>query len=136
MITGFLLIVGIYGICAALIHMFYARQRKAGKVRRYHLVLVTRNNQAEIEWYLYAYLFVSWLRGRETTVTVFDDGSTDDTWTILRRIAERNPQVKLHSSTAGMETFLRDHSDEALLVLHLERRELNPKMPLPRWETA
>jgi hypothetical protein len=133
MVAGFLLIVGVYGICAALIHLLYARQDKGGENRTYHLVLVTRDNQTHIEWYVYAYLFVSWLQGRQTVITVFDDGSTDETWKILQRIAETKPNVHLHSSTVELEAFLQEHENDPLLVLRLGQMEYNPKMPLPQW---
>ncbi|WP_052339845.1 hypothetical protein [Gorillibacterium massiliense] len=133
MVVGFLIIVGIYGACAALIHLFHARQAGKENAPQYRLVLITHNNQAQIEWYVYAYLFVSWLRGRQTVIDIFDDGSDDETWTILERIAERNSDVRLHMGTLELNDFLEKHQEDHLLVLHLEKLDISPKMPLYQW---
>lgn len=133
MIAGLLMILGIYGLCAILIHAFYAYSRRAGEPETYHLVVVTRNSATKIEWYLYAYLFVSWLRGRQTVITVFDDSSEDETVLIVRKVAEERPNVRLYESTEELETFLEDHESQPLLLLHLYRMDLNPKLPLHQW---
>ncbi|MCL6458713.1 MAG: hypothetical protein K6T85_11965 [Gorillibacterium sp.] len=135
MVAGLLLIVGVYGLSAALIHAFYAYSStaRARKVPIFHLVVVTKESQTRIEWYLYAYLFVSWLRGRQTVITVFDEGSTDDTCTIVNRVAREWPNVRLHSSTDGMTRFLEEHESQPLLILHLYQMDQSPKRPLHEW---
>ena len=135
MVAGLLLIVGVYGLCAALIHAFYAYSGKARarNVPIFHLVVVTRDSQTRIEWYLYAYLFVSWLRGRQTVITVFDEGSTDDTCMIVSRVAREWPNVQLYPSSEGMNRFLEEHESQPLLILHLYQMDLSPKRPLHEW---
>ncbi|WP_058300355.1 hypothetical protein [Gorillibacterium timonense] len=134
MIAGLLMILGVYGLCAVIIHAFYAYSRRTGESEEvYQLVVVTRNSAAKIEWYLYAYLFVSWLRGRQTVITVFDDSSEDETVSIVRKVAEEWPNVRLYESIEGLDLFLEEHESQPLLLLHLFRMDLSPKRPLHQW---
>src|SRR5260370_785384 len=93
MVIGLLWIFGIYGFCTACIHVlhWYGRVVNTGRDVEYskrktiYVVLVTLNNQLQIEWYVRSYLMVSLLRGRLIDLTVFDAGSTDDTLPIVER---------------------------------------------------
>ncbi|WP_438435065.1 hypothetical protein [Gorillibacterium sp. sgz500922] len=133
MIPGLLMIVGAYAICAAVIHVLHACSRRRKERETYQLVVITRDSAAKIEWYLYSYLFVSWLRGRQTAIAVFDDGSKDDTAAIVRKVELERPNVKLYESTEGLDRFLEEHESQPLLVLHLYRMDLSPKRPLHQW---
>lgn len=133
MVAGILIIIGIYGIGAALIHLFHARQTGKREAPPYRLVLITCNNQTQIEWYVHAYLFVSWLRGRQTVIEIFDEDSSDDTWMILIRLADRISDVRLHAGTAELQAYLERHREDPLLVLDLKKLDISPKMPLVQW---
>ncbi|MEO3947263.1 hypothetical protein [Gorillibacterium sp. CAU 1737] len=133
MIPGFLMILGAYGLCAVVVHALYAYSKKGGESPTYGLVVITRNSESEIEWYLYAYLFVSRLRGRQTAITVFDDQSEDETVSIIRRVQLKAPNVRLEESLDGLDRFLEEHESQPLLVLHLSRMDLSPKRPLHEW---
>jgi len=132
-IAGLLMILGAYGISAAIIHVLHACSRRMNEQETYQLVVVTRDSAAKIEWYLYSYLFVSWLRGRQTAITVFDDCSMDDTVPIVRKVAEPRPNVKLYETTEELDRFLEEHESQPLLLLHLYRMDLSPKRPLHQW---
>jgi hypothetical protein len=135
MVFGLLVIVGVYALCAVVIHMAhaYSDSAKARKVPVYYLAVVTRNNQTRIEWYLGAYLFISWLRGRQTVITVFDEGSTDETCTIVNRIGRERPNVRLVKGTEELVHYVETYETERLLVLYLYRMDASPKRPLQEW---
>ncbi len=99
MIEGFLLIVGCYGICVALVHLFHQRyQQNHSPSQRYprpsepkpdvpHYVLITHNNQMQVEWYLRSLLIYSKMRGQSLKITIIDEGSQDDTLAIVWRMS-------------------------------------------------
>ncbi|WNQ11593.1 hypothetical protein MJA45_00495 [Paenibacillus aurantius] len=133
MMMGILLIVGIYGLCAAIIHTVHYIRHKAGRPRAIHLVLIAKNNASHMEWYLYSFLFFSWLRGRLADVTVFDNGSTDDTCAIVRKVARGRPYIRLYESTRELDRFLEEHDQQPMLLLHLDQVNLNPEQALHLW---
>lgn len=126
MMTGFLLIVGVYGFCAACIHLLHAVQKRTERNRTVHLAVVTRNQEPTIEWYLRSYLFVSWLKGRQTTITVFDDGSDDATVEIVRRLAKERPQISLELTADGLDRFLDERRDQRVLLARLDKPDSAP----------
>ena len=135
MVVGLLVIGGVYALCAVVIHMAhgYSDTANVRKSPVYHLAVVTRNSQTRIEWYLYAYLFISWLRGRQTVITVFDEGSTDETCTIVRRIGRERPNVRLVLEAEELARFMEEHEAQPLLVLYLYRTDASPKRSLQEW---
>ncbi|RUT33282.1 hypothetical protein EJP77_06415 [Paenibacillus zeisoli] len=77
-----------YGLAAVLVHLMhrmYVRGR-AGAPNREHYILVTRNHEQQMEWYLRAISWYAHLRGRDCRITVFDEGSEDDTLAITQLI--------------------------------------------------
>ncbi|MFD1179575.1 hypothetical protein ACFQ3W_25205 [Paenibacillus puldeungensis] len=76
-----------YGLAAVLVHMlhrFYSRRKPNSHM--IHYVLVTRNHEGQMEWYLRALSWYARLRGLSLQVTVLDEGSKDDTLAIARRL--------------------------------------------------
>lgn len=109
MIEGFLLIVGSYGICVAIVHYFHQRFEQQhnrsqsqlqndnqshkrprpsnSKPHVPHYVLITLNNQMQVEWYLRSLLIYSKMRGQSLKITIIDEGSQDDTLAIVWRMS-------------------------------------------------
>lgn len=85
MIEALLWIIGSYGTCIALVHIAHAwGQRKIKPIR--HFVLVSHNHQLQMEWYIRLLLLFGWVKGHHMKITVVDEGSTDDTISIVHKI--------------------------------------------------
>jgi hypothetical protein len=134
MVTGFLLIVGIYGFCIAAVHAVYRYSRsKRENTPPIHLVLVTSNNQSQIEWYLGSFIFFSWLRGRTSQITVFDDSSTDDTRIILHTVALGRGEITIYDTVDGLDAFLLEHEEDSILLLRLDRMDFHKPDSALQW---
>jgi hypothetical protein len=119
MIIGLLWIVGSYAVGIALVHWMHRKSQKR-RVRFTHYVLMTRNNQLHMEWYLRSLYFFSSLKGREISVTIVDEGSSDDTLEIAERIGhEKDVPIRFESGEEAMETFVANHLDEEVVVVKL-----------------
>ena len=87
MVEEGLAILAAYGVSVGLVHLFRWRwqlSRPASETT--HAVIVTRDVGATVEWHLRTYAFALWLRGRDTKVTLIDEGSGDDTLRIAQRL--------------------------------------------------
>ncbi|OEF99756.1 hypothetical protein BHF71_00855 [Vulcanibacillus modesticaldus] len=62
---------------------FRPKMRKKTKL---HYFILVKNSQANIEWVIRWINFWSWIRGKQTRITVIDLGSEDDTLDILERL--------------------------------------------------
>jgi glycosyltransferase involved in cell wall biosynthesis len=141
MVIGLLWIFGIYGFCTACIHLLHwlGRGAYAGRDFEYakrkttYVVLITMNNQLQIEWYVRSYLMVSLLRGRLIDLTVFDAGSTDDTLLIVQKLALTRDNIKVEATTEGLEAFIEAHQDDQVVQLHLANRNLQEGWLRLRW---
>src|SRR5690606_35280098 len=95
--------------------------------RRY--ILISHENQQQIEWILRSLLFYSWLKGKEVMITVWDEGSSDDTLKIVERfvgrgiVSMRKAAVSLHAGNDPGEV------DDAVIV-RLNHTEDLRKIPL------
>lgn len=59
------------------------------KVTKKHLVVISADSQATIEWWVRSYMFWNWIHGTPCRCTCIDLGSRDDTVTILERLQRR-----------------------------------------------
>jgi hypothetical protein len=132
MVIGLLWIIGIFALCITLVHGLYWLQRKTLD-QTVHVVLVTFNNQTQIEWYLRSFLWVSWVRGRSIHVTVFDAGSTDDTVAIVHKFAATRENVQVELSTEGISDFLNQHLKDEVIFLQLMNRTAKDGWLIPNW---
>jgi hypothetical protein len=141
MVNGLLWIIGIFGICTALVHGLYWMQRtltaekQTAKVNKktIHVALVTLNNQTQIEWYLRSFLWISVMRGRSIYVTVFDAGSTDETLAIIAKLASVRDNIKVEVSTEGVTSYMSQHKEDTVIVLHLMNRTFKDSWLIPKW---
>ncbi|WP_019535681.1 hypothetical protein [Paenibacillus ginsengihumi] len=123
MMIGLLYILGIYAAGLAIIHWLHGRWSKEEGVRRPHYILITRNNQLQIEWYIRSLFFFSRVKGRNMIVTIVDEGSTDDTLDIVMRLAKvyaLNVVSEAQWSAEALETLL---GDENAIVVRLNYNE-------------
>lgn len=77
-----------YGLAALLVHILHRRfLRRASKgASEMHYILITRNHENQMEWYVRALSWYARLRGESIRVTVLDQASQDDTLAILGRL--------------------------------------------------
>ncbi|GIO35215.1 hypothetical protein J41TS12_00760 [Paenibacillus antibioticophila] len=77
-----------YGLAALLVHLLHRRflRRTQKDVLETHYILVTRNHELQLEWYIRALSWYARIRGECIRVTVLDQASEDDTLAILRRL--------------------------------------------------
>ncbi|NBI27723.1 hypothetical protein [Chengkuizengella marina] len=98
MIAGIFTIIGIYALCALIVHVsHYFHLKKKGEIelQKVHYVIISYQNEKLIEWVLRSIFFFFWFHGKEVKITVVDKGSTDDTLAITNRmILHKDLQIK------------------------------------------
>ncbi|MDQ1911270.1 hypothetical protein RAC89_12520 [Paenibacillus sp. GD4] len=123
MMLGLVGIMGTYAVGILLIHWLHWRFQRRGLERMMHYVLVTRNNQLQVEWYIRSLGFFSWLKGRAITVTLVDEGSTDETLSIVARLSEEH-QLHICSAEAwNWDDWVQEHENEQVVVVRLSQNE-------------
>ncbi|GIP40978.1 hypothetical protein J31TS4_42580 [Paenibacillus sp. J31TS4] len=129
---GLLLILGIYGLSIAVMHAVF-RGRRNKRQEPEHVVLVTRNNEQMIEGYLASLYAVNRLRGRQVAVTIFDNGSTDETRAIIERCAGRYESITYETTTDRLDAFLAEHQEHMVKLVRLEQAAANRDLSAARW---
>ncbi|UQZ33854.1 hypothetical protein C2I18_10145 [Paenibacillus sp. PK3_47] len=90
MVAQLLWIAAVYGSAVALVHILQHRKRTRHKNwsgKRIHYLLITRNHEAVVEWYIRGIGLHAFLTGQLFRVTVMDDGSMDGTLAVASRLA-------------------------------------------------
>lgn len=116
MIWGLLAIIGAYGLAAAILHGAYAVKHRRGGAACTTFLLITRNNELQVEWYLRSLLFVSRLRGRKIQIAVSDEGSEDDTLAIIRKLAAGKEAGIIRILDSSVESYLSDHPYDPIVI--------------------
>ncbi len=123
MLWGMLWIFGVYGAAIVMLHLvFSAHKRRHRSSAKTTFVLITHNNDTQIEWYLRPLIFVSKLRGRQIGILLFDEGSTDSTLAICRRIAAERSQSDIQIMEESLEAYLAAHPLTIQDAVHKDRR--------------
>ncbi|MDF2939317.1 MAG: hypothetical protein K0Q90_4690 [Paenibacillaceae bacterium] len=117
MIWGLIAIIGAYGLAAAILHAVYAvkHPQRSGEACTTFL-LITCNNELQVEWYLRSLLFVSRLRGRKIQIAVSDEGSEDETLAIVRRLAAGKEEGVVRILESTVESYLTDHPNDPIVI--------------------
>ncbi len=76
------------------------RRSGSGKGTK-HLVVISADSQATIEWWVRSYVFWNWVRGEVCRCTCIDLGSTDDTLAILQRLKRRFSWIEVRRFNAA-----------------------------------
>jgi hypothetical protein len=80
---------------------------------RKHIVVITFNDQANIEWVLRSLFIFSWLKGKPLTVTIVDQASVDDTRHIIRHFAyKRSIEWVPLSNQEEVDGWLQQNSND------------------------
>lgn len=83
-------IAAVYGSAVALVHILHhwkGIRQKTWTGKRLHYMLITRNHEAVVEWYIRGIGLHALLTGKLFRVTVMDDGSMDGTLAVAARLA-------------------------------------------------
>jgi hypothetical protein len=130
MMTGLLWMMVGYGIAIAGVHWVHYKHLHHTR-RKTIYVLVTRDNQLQIEWYLRSLSFFALLKGTAISVFVRDEGSTDDTLKIVDRMTTSS-HVELEAFPAGMtiDEFLVRHERDPIVMVRLSSSERSLQLPL------
>lgn len=122
--------IALYLLVLFLISFYQRVYRSSYHHKASHLLLITANNQASIEWLIRSYRIANQLGSKEVQVTVLDTGSTDDTLRILKRIRFEFEQLEVVS--------LLDVPNKEEAIQHfvqLVRKEKRPFLVLDLRET-
>ncbi|OKP85575.1 hypothetical protein A3842_03115 [Paenibacillus sp. P3E] len=97
MVAQLIWIAAIYVFAVVLVHMLSKREQsrqgsQSGK--RLHYILITRNHEYVVEWYIRALTLHSLLSGKMLQVTLMDDGSNDATLDVATRLAQNGSALE------------------------------------------
>lgn len=137
MIPGLLVMIGSYGLCIVLVHAAYAWSR-GGRQAVCHYVLIGRNQQLRMEWFIRSLLLFSWIRGCIIQITVVDEGSQDDTLKIVRKFQQQSDGILTivecsqdrEASIKQWELHHKPDATEELIVVELSSPSDLAKLPL------
>ena len=116
MVEGILVILGVYGISIALVHLawFYQHRPKTAhlsNVRKpIRYVLICCNHEHVIEWYLRSFLLYAWVKGDSIHLSVMDRGSTDNTPRMLERLAANGSITVIDEHTLETDPTLKQNA--------------------------
>ncbi len=128
MVEGALWFIGCYAAGMAAVHLYRLLYRDARKAVRY--VLITCNNQLQVEWYIRSLLVFHWLEGRPVRWTILDQGSQDDTLPIIRRLIGDGPWNESREDGKSQVTLSAFREDEEVVRVELNNKEDVNKLPL------
>ncbi|GFR39167.1 hypothetical protein PRECH8_24630 [Insulibacter thermoxylanivorax] len=156
MMEGVLIIIACYLLSAVMVHAVYRRKQRQRRAA-HHYVLVTRNNEPFAELAVRAITWHARLCGKDYRISVIDEGSKDQTLSIIRRL-DRSGNLQVIRTRNWVETgrFVREyqraskarvaraarsevHSEaradvrercEEITVIHMNRPEDRAKIPL------
>jgi hypothetical protein len=83
------LIIGIFLLYSATIFLLHFKSKHCEQkiLLTNRVVMVTQNNQSQIEWHMRMLLFRSKLKGENLLILLIDKGSKDETIEIIEKIA-------------------------------------------------
>lgn len=124
MMVGLCWILGCYGLAIVLVHALgRLNWLRSGNAAPAQVVLLTRNNQTQIEWYLRYISLVSWWKGRPVRVMLTDSGSTDETLAIAEKLSCKLP-IRVDTRDDASRPSVKDTGERAIVVSLLDRTEL------------
>lgn len=118
MLELLLWIISAYALSMLAVHLVHAwNQRRAKGPVCKRVVLITHNQQHQVEWVLRSLLFCNWLKGRHIELIVIDTGSSDLTMRIVSRLAERTPFYwQIAQTEAELQQALASFGEHAQII--------------------
>jgi len=132
MAGGIFVVLGLYGVGIAAVHLAWLFQHRPKDVRvsatkplRY--IFICRNNEQVIEWYVRSFLLYAWLNGEALELFIIDRGSTDHTPRIIERFANRGVVHVIDEQTLRANPAFKQQS----VIMELGRQEELGNIPFP-----
>jgi hypothetical protein len=94
-------------------------------------VLVSNDNQLQIEWYIRSILFFSWVKGKSIHITVVDEESTDDTLKIIEKLAlHYSVDISVLNATRDYRAYMELLTEGNAVIFTLNKCEDHRSIPL------
>jgi hypothetical protein len=127
---GLLCIFACYGVSISMLHLLFGT-RKGTKKKPATILLVTKNNQNQIEWVIRSLFFFSRVKGNQVKATIIDEGSSDDTKEIIERLSQTYAlELRFQTDYDAVDRFLSQHEEDPVVLVHLSNREELVKIPV------
>jgi hypothetical protein len=133
MVTGLLWMMVGYGMAIGGVHwMHHKHLHPAYQAKRRTIyILVTRDNQLQIEWYIRSLSFFALLKGTAISVYVRDEGSTDDTLKIVERMtALSHIELEAFPTDMTIDEFFIRHEHDPIVMVRLSSGQGRVRLPL------
>ncbi|MFF2912242.1 glycosyltransferase family A protein [Paenibacillus sp. NPDC057934] len=122
MVAQLIWIAAVYSSAVALVHVLHIREksrqaRESGKWIQY--ILITRNHESVVEWYIRALTFHAFLTGKPLRVLVMDDNSSDTTMGIVSRMARSGCSLDMATAVPALGQEEMSKSQGIILDLRL-----------------
>lgn len=112
-----------YGLSIVVVHCCLKRVKREA-TRHQHYILLTKDNQSNIEWTLRSLFFLAWVNGEEYKITILDESSEDDTMAIITRLSKgRNMDIEQNLDAEGASLLLDRIADDESVVMRLDRQD-------------
>ncbi|WP_379129866.1 hypothetical protein [Paenibacillus sp. sgz500958] len=105
MVAQLIWIAAVYASAVILVQIFRIREESKQSPRTgkwMHYVLITRNHESVVEWYIRALGFHSFITGKQLRLTLVDDGSSDDTMMLVSIMKRSGYPVDLLTDCGGV----------------------------------
>lgn len=104
MVAQLIWIVAVYAVAVFLVHVLHNREKTRQSPRTgkwIHYVLITRNHESVIEWYIRALTIHAFLTGKRLRVTCMDDHSSDSTMLLISKISHSGCSLDMEIGSIG-----------------------------------
>ncbi|WP_010278920.1 glycosyltransferase [Paenibacillus senegalensis] len=120
---GLLIVAGIFGLSILSVHaIYYFYRNQLAEVHPDIVIIMTYNNENEIEKEMNHIYTRALCRGREVKIVIFDGGSRDTTLTIVEKWNQRRGCVQVFHTNTGLDAFLKQHRDHIVQVITLHEK--------------
>lgn len=130
MVAQLIWIAAVYVSAAVIIHMLHNREQRRQSqrvVKWVHYILIARNQESVVEWYIRALTFHAFLTGKRLRVTFMDDDSGDRTLGIVSRMVRSGCSIDLTTSLYNFQAE-EDLQNQGIVV---DLRLSGQPIPLP-----
>ncbi|MNO34614.1 hypothetical protein D3C76_246540 [compost metagenome] len=131
MVAQLIWIAAIYVFAVLLVHLLHKREKsrqRSQSGKRLHYILITRNHEYVVEWYIRALTFHALLSGKRLQATLMDDGSSDATMDVALRLAQNGSALEF-APAVPIGILESDPGLQPGIIVDL--REPGQTMPLP-----
>lgn len=122
-------IFGVFAVGMLWVHVSHYRFLRGDRKEK-HYVLIARDNQLTVEWYIRSLFLYNRLKGEPFRMTVLDEQSQDNTRPIIQRLTDQQyVDVHIMASAEESQRFVEDLKEEEMIIVNLNQPEDFSKMP-------